>query len=244
MRRATTRRGTGSSGTTGPFSIRSADALDPSGGARDLADALYGDLFSRSLFRYYHGKSSLATWLRAVLAQRYVDRLRANRRVDPLPEDNSPAALPAPDAAPDPDRDRYLTLIRRALERALAALPARDRLRLACYYADESTLAETGRVLGEHEATASRNLARTRQAIRQDVERELKHEGLSKVEMEQCFACVTEDAGPLDVNSLLGARNERLERSQTRGSTERTNAATKIRSVSDGSAPGVGPRRE
>src|SRR4029079_14180055 len=78
-----------------PVLYRAADALDPSGGARELADSLYGDLYGvqvrgsdrRSLFRYFQGRSSLATWLRAVLAQRYVDRLRAGRRLTPLPDD-------------------------------------------------------------------------------------------------------------------------------------------------------------
>ncbi len=202
-----------------PILYRSADALDPSGGAREQADSLYADLFGlkekggerQSLFRYYHGRSSLATWLRAVLAQRYVDRLRANRRVDPLPEEDSPGALPAarPTTEIDPDRARHAALIRRALERALAALAPRDRLRLACYYADELTLAETGRALGEHEATASRNLARTRKTIRDDVERRLRDEdGLAAAEVEQCFECVTEDAGPLDLQSLLASRKE------------------------------------
>src|SRR5476649_694500 len=37
-----------------PVLYRAADALDPSGGARELADALYADLFD-SLFRYFHG---------------------------------------------------------------------------------------------------------------------------------------------------------------------------------------------
>jgi DNA-directed RNA polymerase specialized sigma24 family protein len=67
-----------------PVLYRAADALDTTGRARELADALYADLFGlteregerRSLFRYYQGRSSLATWLRAVLAQRYVDLLR------------------------------------------------------------------------------------------------------------------------------------------------------------------------
>jgi RNA polymerase sigma-70 factor (ECF subfamily) len=205
-----------------PILYRAADALDPSGGARDLADSLYADLFGlkekggerQSLLRYYHGRSSLATWLRAVLAQRYVDRVRARRRVDPLPEDDSPAALPAPEAPVDPDRARWLGLMRDALERALAALPPRDRLRLACYYADDSTLAETGRVLGEHEATASRNLSRTRTAIRAHVERQLNGAGLGEAEVERCFACAAEDAGTLDLRDLLGARNEPLERSR------------------------------
>src|SRR5262249_12482141 len=78
-----------------PILYRSADALDPTGGARDLADAIYGELFERSLFRYFQGRSSLATWLRAVLSQRYVDRLRGDRRTAALPEDESAAAIPA-----------------------------------------------------------------------------------------------------------------------------------------------------
>src|SRR5690606_7651954 len=63
-----------------PVLYRSADALAPGGGAREIADGIYADLFGteerdgvrRSLFRYFHGRSSLATWLRAVLSQRYV----------------------------------------------------------------------------------------------------------------------------------------------------------------------------
>ena len=86
----------------------------------------------------------------------------------------------------------------------MAGLDARDRLRLACYYAQELTLAETGRILGEHEATSSRQLARVRRVIRDRVELELRVErGLTDAEVAQCFECVTEDAGPLDLQSLL-----------------------------------------
>ena len=164
------------------------------------------------MFRYFHGRSSLATWLRAVLAQRYVDRVRTTRRLEPLPDEDSRDALPAPASAIEPDRARYLTLIRRTLARAIANLAARDRLRLACYYAQELTLAATGRLLGEHEATSSRHLARTRAAIRDDVERQLRVDcGLSEAEIEQCFACVTEDAGPLDLRQMLEAGSGRKE---------------------------------
>src|SRR5271155_4265172 len=61
-------------------------------GARDLADSLYADLYGlpadreasshvsdgrrKSLFEYFHGRSKLATWLHAVLAQRHVDEIR------------------------------------------------------------------------------------------------------------------------------------------------------------------------
>ena len=211
-----------------PGLYRAADAIDPGGGARDLADSLYADLFGlsetggerRSLFRYFHGRSSLATWLRAVLAQRHVDRLRANRRVEALPDEDSAEALRAPQQTVDPDRHRCLGLIRRALDHAIAALSARDRLRLACYYARELTLAETGRILGEHEATSSRQLARTRKAIRGGVEDWLSAEaGLTEAELARCFESVTDDAGPLDLREMLdvtGRKKSALDRSQLR----------------------------
>jgi len=195
-----------------PLLYRAADSLDPGGGARDLADSLYADLFGlgshpgerQSLFRYFHGRSSLATWLRAVLAQRHVDRLRAHRRLEALPEEESPSTLRAADASSEPERDRYVGLMRRALPEAIVHLPPRDRLRLACYYAQELTLAQTGRMLGESEATVSRQIARTRAAIRTALEHQLKAEGLGRTEIVECFGSVARDAGPLDLTDMLG----------------------------------------
>ena len=201
-----------------PVLYRSADAVDPSGGARELADSLYADLYGlgdrgaerKSLFRYYHGRSSLATWLRAVLAQRHVDRIRADRRVESLPDDETAAAIPARTPPPDPDRPRLLLLIKVAVGAALLRLPARDRLRLACYYVQQLTLAEVGRLTGEHEATVSRHLARTRRAIRVDLERQLRDEmKLSDAEIAQCFEYAMDDAGPIDLGEILAAPDER-----------------------------------
>jgi RNA polymerase sigma factor (sigma-70 family) len=199
--------------TRRPVLYRAADALDSTGGARDLADSLYADLFGQSLFRYFHGRSSLTTWLRAVLAQRYVDRLRTSRRAEPLPEEESAMALRATSQPFEPKRDRYLELMSAAMKRATAALPPRDQLRLACYYAQELTLAQTGKVLGEHEATVSRGLARTRAAIRKAVEHDLAGAGLQEAEIVRCFESVSEDAGPLSVRDLLdtGAASARKE---------------------------------
>lgn len=165
-----------------PVLYRAADALDRTGGAREIADSLYADLYGvedgkgerQSLFRYFQGRSSLATWLRAVLAQRYVDRLRVQRRLEPLADQETPVRDGEP---PDPERTRYLTLVRDALARAIARLTDRDRLRLGCYYVQELTLVDTGRVMKESEATASRQLARTRRAIRDDVEGQLRGGG-------------------------------------------------------------------
>ena len=87
-----------------PGLYRAADALDPTGAARELADSLYADLYGvdqrgsarQSLLRYFHGRSSLSTWLRAVLAQRHVDRIRVDRRTEPLPEELPSRARPHP----------------------------------------------------------------------------------------------------------------------------------------------------
>jgi len=209
-----------------PHLYRAAAAIDPTGNARDLADALYADLYGfedregnrKSLFRYFHGRSSLATWLRAVLAQRHVDRLRTVRRLEPLPEDESVAPSRATPDDLDPERPRYLTLIRRALGVAVSKLDPRDRLRLGCYYGQSLTLAETGRLVGEHEATASRNLARTRKAIREEVENQLRSEaGLNEAQIARCFEVASEDGRAVDLTDVLPmddrARDQRPGRS-------------------------------
>ena len=199
-----------------PALYRAADALDPSGGARDLADSLYADLFSKSLFRYFQGRSSLATWLRAVLAQRYVDRVRAQRKFEPLPNEDgaAPRAEGRPLDPPDPDQARHQVQLREALAGAVNRLDSRDRLRLGCYYVQELTLAETGRLLKEHEATVSRQLARIRQTLRDDVERQLRAErGWSDAQVTECFAAASQDAGPLDLGQLLARKKPSPDRS-------------------------------
>ena len=191
-----------------PLLYRAADALDPSGGAREVADSLYGELYGitdaggvrQSLFRYFQGRSSLATWLRAVLAQRYVDRLRAQRRTEPLADAAEPEAPPPA----DPDRDRYVVLVRDALRRAVSRLDPRDRLRLASYYVEQLTLLQIGRLLRESEASASRHLARTRRGLRVEVERQLREDSrLSDEQIAACLAAVIEDSGSLDMKQVI-----------------------------------------
>jgi len=193
-----------------PGLYRAADALDRSGTARELADSLYADLYGldqrggarQSLLRYFHGRSSLATWLRAVLAQRYLDRVRVERRTEPLPEELAGRASPV---AADPDCLRFVDLLRSALGVAVARLEPRDRLRLGCYYAEQLTLAQTGRLLKEHEATTSRQLARTRKIIRAEVEHGLRSRGLKDAEIARCFECATEDAGMTNLDEIFHA---------------------------------------
>ena len=192
---------------------RAADAIDPSGSAREIADALYGELYGlqeragmrQSLFRYFHGRSSLATWLRAVLAQRFVDAKRSGRRLEPLGDEAADGRHTLQARTTDPDAPRLLGLLRRALAAAVAELPPRDRLRLACYYAQDLTLAAIGRALKEHEATVSRHIARTRREIRESVNRRLGNEhGLDAAAIELCWRSAVADSADLDLGAIMG----------------------------------------
>jgi RNA polymerase sigma factor (sigma-70 family) len=201
--------------------------------ACELADSLFADLYGvgegatrRSLFRYFHGRSSLKTWLRAVLAQRHIDTIRAGRRFTELESADGEAVLPAAQGATlrrmsssggdpvrDPHRTELVALFRRTLEVALGLLEPRDKERLRLYYAAEQTLAEIGRKLGEHESSVSRNLDRTRQQLRREMEQALRKgsshldgrtsgAGLSDAQIALCFEYAAEDA-PIDLDKLL-----------------------------------------
>jgi RNA polymerase sigma-70 factor (ECF subfamily) len=187
---------------------------------RDLADSLHAELFGleerngirRSLFRYFHGRSSLGTWLRAVLVQRHVDGVRAGRSTEPLLDDESPS-IARVERDPDPDRARYLALLREVLVAVLAKLDARDRLRLSLYYVQDLTLAQIGRILREHEATTSRNLSRVRTSIRTDVDRLLREQhGLADAQVNLCLAYAVEE-WPFDLGATLSASPEAQETS-------------------------------
>jgi RNA polymerase sigma-70 factor, ECF subfamily len=194
--------------------------------ACDLADSLFSDLYGlsagksaeRSLFRYFHGRSSLKTWLRAVLAQRHIDSIRAGRRFEELEGDETGDARQSmplgPEALPvDPHRERYVASFTRALQTALERLDPGEKERLRLYYAEEKTLAEIGRLLGEHESSVSRHLERVRRDLRPAVEAILRRglaaangcaaqPGLSDAEITLCLEYSAGDS-PIDLDKLL-----------------------------------------
>jgi RNA polymerase sigma factor (sigma-70 family) len=200
--------------------------------AQELADSLFAELFGladgkrgeASLFRYFHGRSSLKTWLRTILAQRHIDRLRQTRRWESLEREDGEAEEPLPSErvpapSPDPHRSRYLRRFLLALTACLDALDPGDRQRLELYYAREKTLREIGRLLGEHESSASRNLERTRRELRGKVEECLRtgrHAGdhlrslspLSDAQIALCFQYASEDA-PIDFRQIFPEKSAR-----------------------------------
>jgi RNA polymerase sigma factor (sigma-70 family) len=204
---------------------RSANAPE----AEELADSLFAELYGLSvekrgsLLRYFHGRSTLKTWLRAVMAQRHVDKIRAERKFKELgEEDGSDGEALRGTATPtlqvqagDPHRERYLRLFTGALQTALKNLDAQSAERLRMYYAEEKKLAEIGRALGEHESSVSRHLEKARKELREAVEEilragagtgsangEMKTAGLSDAEIALCFEYAAEGA-PVDLDKLF-----------------------------------------
>lgn len=195
-----------------PDLYRAARATADEATARELADSLYADLYGlgvkdgmrSSLFRYYHGRAKLSTWLRSVLAQRRVDRARSERRTTSIDDPDTPADRVLPAAPPaDAASQQAMRLAALAVTAAVAALEPADRLRLAYYYVHDLTLAQIGRLAGEHEATVSRKLERSRKSLRRAIEARLDADGVALREVED-WAEVARSAWDAALADALG----------------------------------------
>jgi RNA polymerase sigma-70 factor, ECF subfamily len=200
-----------------PELYRAAHAIAGEPAARELADSLYGELYGlrevagqrKSLLDYFLGRSKLTTWLHAILAQRHVDGFRRARHTESLDDAGSAdrASLLAPaQTSSDPERERYLAMLQGVLLAALEKLEPRDRSRLAYYYVEGLALAQIGKLVGEHEATVSRKLERTRREVRKQVEAALRREKkLSDAQLQLCYEYAREE-WPFDLTRALSAR--------------------------------------
>lgn len=163
--------------------------------ARELSDSLAAELYGvdsraagrQSRFAYFHGRSSLKTWLRAVVYQKFVDEYRRQRRLEPLPEDLSvPAA--AGGSVSERDDQRYAQWLSEAVGVVLRELPVPEKLLLSYYYLQELTLKQIGRLTGEHEATVSRHLEALRKKLRKHIEVYLRRvKKLGAYDVDRCL---------------------------------------------------------
>jgi RNA polymerase sigma-70 factor (ECF subfamily) len=161
--------------------------------ARDLADSLYADLYGTrtidgwrvSKLNSFTGRGSLEGWLRAVLAQEYVNRYRRRQRLVSLEERTEAGAQ---FQAEDPDPTQALDArLEEATDRALASLAAEDKFILAGYYLDGRTLAGIARLLGVHESTVSRRVEKITASLRKAIRAGLVKRGMSAREAEQAM---------------------------------------------------------
>ncbi len=178
--------------------------------ARELADSLMADLYGLnssqpgrdSKFNYFHGRSSLKTWLRSVLYQRFVDEYRRQSRLEPMPEGAAQPAA-AERHLSDTDERRYDGYLSEAVEAALRDLRASEKLLLSYAYVQQLTLKQIGRLRGEHEATVSRHLAALRKKLKKRIEGYLrKVKKLSSFEVDRCLDFAVRGVG-VDLNRIL-----------------------------------------
>ena len=163
--------------------------------ARELSDSLAAELYGvdsdargrRSLFAYFHGRSTLKTWLRAVVYQKFVNEYRRQSRLAPLPEE-LPVPAESGSSVSEQDDQRYAQLLSEAVGVILRQLPAPEKLLLAYYYVQQLTLKQIGRLTGEHEATVSRHLEALRKKLRKQIEEYLrKVKKLAAFDVDRCL---------------------------------------------------------
>lgn len=180
--------------------------------AKDLADSIYADLYGMterdgqrvSKLSSYTGRGSLEGWLRTVIAQEFVNRYRSKKRLVSLEEEQEEGAqFQAPESVPASSPD---SRVDSAISEALAALDSESRVILTAYYLDGRKLAEIGRMLGFHEATASRKLDRITNALRKAIRENLLKRGMTRRQVDEALES---DVRDLNVSVREGLAQEK-----------------------------------
>jgi RNA polymerase sigma-70 factor (ECF subfamily) len=170
---------------------------------RELADSIYAELYGlseregmrASKLASYTGRGSLDGWLRTVLAQEFVNRYRTQKRLVSLEEkEEDGVSFEAPRQEQQVPVDARLN---DALDEVFREMASEDCTILAAYYLDKRKLAEIGRMLGFHEATASRKLERITKRLRQALFDALVKRGMSHRQAEEALET---DVRDLQVN--------------------------------------------
>ncbi len=191
--------------------------------AEDLIQFVFGELFGvrmdgdrrLSKLAHYSGRGSLGGWLRAVIYQAFIDRKRQTARFEQVEEiaefdrlANEAAAsvngrLSPPIVQPDDIEDtRLRQATEEAMTQAFTEIEARDRLLLNYYYFDDLTLREIGLMMGVHEATISRWLAKAQREVKRKTEDILQRSyGLRRAEVAECLQIAARTE--LDVRKLI-----------------------------------------
>jgi RNA polymerase sigma-70 factor (ECF subfamily) len=161
--------------------------------AQEVASAVWADLYGvrtdgngtrLSKLAGYSGRGSLEGWLRALVAQEYVDRFRKERRFVPFEERETGWNAGSGGAVQVSD-----VRLETALDKALSELSGEQRLVLAAHYLDGRTFAEIGRMLGTHESSVSRQSKKSLEFVRKRTARHLRAAGMSLQEAREAMGC-------------------------------------------------------
>jgi RNA polymerase sigma-70 factor, ECF subfamily len=191
--------------------------------AEDLTQFVLGELYGVRMdgerrlgkLAHYSGRGSLGGWLRAVVYQCFIDRKRQTARFEQVEEiedfdrlahlaaTHVNGSLSVPAAQPDEVEDvRLRQATEEAMTQAFAEVTPRERLLLNYYYFDDLTLREIGLLMGVHEATISRWLARALREVKHKTEEILRRSyGLRRAEVAECLQIAARTE--IDVQKLL-----------------------------------------
>ncbi|MGH9408102.1 MAG: RNA polymerase sigma factor [Vicinamibacterales bacterium] len=131
--------------------------------AEDVVDAVLADLWQRGRLSSFQARSSLRTWLGAVVINTALNA----RRAAATRAANAVAAAPIESARADPPSDQLQAVLRDAI----AALAPARRTLVLLYYEQDLSLEAIGGLLGCSKSTVSRELRDARAEIRRSADR-------------------------------------------------------------------------
>lgn len=141
--------------------------------AADVADQVIADLWQRRRLAQYDGRSTLKTWLGAVVAHAAINAGKRERLMTTLDPGTMESRFQAIGGGEDEDTHRrFATLV----TRAVGELEPDAKVLLLLYYEQGLTLDEMVSVLGTSKATLSRRLDRLRRGLREAIEASAQQE--------------------------------------------------------------------
>jgi RNA polymerase sigma factor (sigma-70 family) len=140
--------------------------------ARDVADEVIADLWRRGKIGRFDGRSTLRTWLGAVVAHAALNALKASRPRVSLEGDEfeSWRGRNEPREAPRPAEEESRAVLRQLVSEALRGMPGEGRLLLLLHYEQGLSLDAMSVVIGASKSTMSRRLKSTCADLRAAVE--------------------------------------------------------------------------
>jgi len=177
-----------------------------SGRAEELAADIVADLWQRGKIAQFEGRSTLRTWLGAVVTHAALNVMAAGREQVPLTASDAARIYQRPTAASDVVDDA--ATLARLVKTALGRLDDEEKLLLLLHYEQELSLDEMAPLLGASKATLSRRLKRLRLAVRQSVEALAVAEG-SSGETESLRRGLSRAWTEFDLSTLLAPRERK-----------------------------------
>jgi RNA polymerase sigma-70 factor (ECF subfamily) len=141
----------------------------PAADAAELTDQVIADLWEKEKLSRYEGRSSLRTWLGAVVAHAALQAGKVARRREADVEGARRQSIA--EAVANPDDRQSAELLARIAADAIEALPADQKLLLLLHYEQDLSLDRMAPILNTSKATLSRRLTRVREDLRAAIER-------------------------------------------------------------------------